>query len=133
MICSNSTSKEFFQHNHFPPKRDMLDKLRFRILQAIILDRKPRCENEPSKTICCTESGGVSQKRLGGKNNQPSKTITCTGRGWSFKSSQKMQKRNLQKSPLPYEGNAPTSMGMGGSPGAPLTGEPSSMASCKDH
>ena len=53
-----------FPDYYFLPKRDMLEKLRFRALKAIILDRKARSENESFKITSSTQIGGDSQKKV---------------------------------------------------------------------
>ena len=66
-------------------REDIPEKLKFRVLQAIILHGKVGSRNEHSRTTTGTPSIVESQEELGNRNNYSSKTTTAFGRGWSCK------------------------------------------------
>ena len=76
---SNSTLTWSFQGHHFLPERDMLEKITFRVLQAIILHRRKGSGNGYSRAIT------PMQSRAGYGIKLSSKTTTTAGRDWSFK------------------------------------------------
>ena len=103
-----------FRDHQFLAKRDILEKLWFRVLQTTILHRKARSGNGHSRTIATTQSGA-------GHGIKPSSKTTITaGREWSCEN-RECSKKTLLRYPLPHKKGIPASTGMDSPAKTPAT------------
>ena len=72
-IGSNPTSTQSYQDHYFLPKKDMLEKLKFRVLWAIFLHRRAGSGNEHSRTTATTQ--GEVGRQQGSGNRQDKKRL----------------------------------------------------------
>ena len=100
----NSSSTQSFHHHHFLPKRDIIEKLRFRVLQNIILHRKARSGNKHSRTMDTTQSEARLISSLLSQAPQLQEESDPVRIG-------KVQKKNLPRPPLLHKKGAPADIG----------------------